>query len=180
VGSVKGCFRRSVNGAFIADAKHRASFPASGLAASSKKSRASGDKRTSNIGTDLAPVDPLAGSNGRSCGLQAICDRGPIEKIHVIRQRFKSLGRQTIDGFLDLPAQVNRSHAEMISAGEGEWGWRRPGCVRGVNLRWLGGSVSSIASAAAWFAGLFDRLGNMGCGVGCLVGCGRPRRLGCG
>lgn len=63
-----------------------------------------GRRISSNIRADLAPLDSLAGGDGPFSGGNALHQGGLIEEPHIIRQRLQPLGRQAIDGTLDLPA----------------------------------------------------------------------------
>ena len=45
--------------------------------------------------------------------IQALDEWWAVEEVNVVRQRFQSLRRNTIDGLLDLATQVNGAHGHV-------------------------------------------------------------------
>src|SRR5437764_747258 len=71
---------------------------------------------TSNNRRGLAPMDALAGCNGLFGGYQPLIDGRLIEKLDVVGQGLQALGRNAVNGLLDLSAEFDSGHDSMIKA----------------------------------------------------------------
>ena len=76
---------------------------------------ASGERTTSNVLADLAPVDALARANRHFRILKAFSKYWPIQKLDIIRQRFQALRRHSVDEFLDFAAKFSGGHMAIIA-----------------------------------------------------------------
>jgi hypothetical protein len=90
--------------------KQRPNLRASGLSAAAKKSCASGDRMTSNIGADFPPVHTAARLDSLFRRLESLGKRGPIQKLGVVGKGRQAVSRQMVDDLFDFPSQLGRRH----------------------------------------------------------------------